>query len=71
MFDRRKRAEKIIHTPEKYKVCEGCESIVVVKASTCPSCHGYRFDEESARVVTQAKVLASRPATTISWQDYL
>jgi hypothetical protein len=71
LLDRRKRAEKIAATPENYKVCEGCESIVGVKASTCPSCHGYRFDDSAARIVAQARILGSRPATTVSWQDYL
>ncbi len=71
LLDRRKRAEKIAAAPENYKVCEGCESIVGAKASTCPSCHGYRFDESAARVVVQARLLGSRPATTVSWQDYL
>ena len=71
LLDRKKRAEKIIGEPGKYKVCEGCESIVVAKATTCPSCHGYRFDESPDRVIAQAKLLGSRPATTVSWQDYL
>jgi ribosomal protein L40E len=69
LLDRRKRAEKIEASPENYKVCEGCESIVGTKATTCPSCHGYRFDESAARVVAQARLLGSRPATTVSWQD--
>jgi hypothetical protein len=71
MEDRKRRAQKIIDDPGKYKVCEGCESIVVAKAATCPSCHGYRFDPSAQRVVAQATLLGSRPATSVSWQDYL
>jgi hypothetical protein len=48
---RGERAEQIKRRPELYKVCEGCESIVVVDAATCPNCHGYRFDFETTRVL--------------------
>lgn len=68
--ERAKRAEKIIANPTGYKVCEGCESIVAAKANTCPNCHGYRFDGSAERVVSQAKILGSRAATSISPQDF-
>lgn len=68
--DRRKRAELIVAEPDNHKVCEGCESIVLRRAVTCPSCHGYRFDEKSDRVVEQARLLGSRPACSITLQDY-
>ena len=62
---REKRAAQIAQEPELYKVCEGCESIVVRDASTCPNCHGYRFDPDLERVVTQADVLGKRLPTSI------
>ena len=55
-----KQAEKIASHPEQYKVCEGCGSIVVMRAVTCPSCHAYRFDTTALRVVAQAKDLAAQ-----------
>lgn len=70
MAERAARAAKIIANPSGYKVCEGCESIVVKKANTCPNCNGYRFDTASARVVAQAKVLGSRAATSLSPKDF-
>lgn len=69
--DRARKAAKIISAPTAYKLCEGCESIVLMKAVTCPSCHGYRFDEAPERVIQQAKVLGSRPATTLCDEDFL
>jgi uncharacterized paraquat-inducible protein A len=68
--DRRQRAEAIMADPHGHKVCEGCESIVLKKAVTCPSCHGYRFDENSEKVLEQAQILGSRPPRTITKQDY-
>jgi hypothetical protein len=69
LSERAKRAAKIILEPHLYKVCEGCESIVSTQANTCPNCHGYRFDENSVRVIEQAKLLGSRPQTSVRPDD--
>ena len=69
LSERAKRAAKIILEPHLYKVCEGCESIVGIQANTCPNCHGYRFDEEAARVIEQATLLGSRPQTSVRPDD--
>jgi recombinational DNA repair protein RecR len=69
MKDRAQRAARIAKNPRGYKVCEGCESIVTEKSITCPNCHGYRFDNNAIRVVTQARLLGSRPATSITMKD--
>jgi recombinational DNA repair protein RecR len=66
---RLKQAEKIAAHPEQYKVCEGCGSIVVMRAITCPSCHAYRFDVSSVRVVSQARDLALRAASAVLATD--
>jgi hypothetical protein len=57
---RAERAAQIVKKPELYKVCEGCESIVLHNANTCPNCHGYRFDDDADRVRTQAEILGKR-----------
>jgi hypothetical protein len=62
---RGERAAQIVRQPELYKVCEGCESIVVIDAATCPNCHGYRFDESTARVKSQAEILGKRLPTSV------
>ncbi len=62
---RAERAAQIVSQPELYKVCEGCESIVVRDAVTCPNCHGYRFDGDPDRVRTQAEVLGKRLPTSV------
>jgi hypothetical protein len=62
---RAERAAQIVRQPELYKVCEGCESIVVIEASTCPNCHGYRFDSDAERVRTQAEILGKRLPTSV------
>ncbi len=62
---RGERAEQIKRKPELYKVCEGCESIVVAEAATCPNCHGYRFDISTARVREQADILGKRLPTSV------
>ena len=58
--ERIRQAEKIVGSPAEYKVCEGCGSIVTERTLACPSCHAYRFDAATERVVEQAKILARR-----------
>jgi hypothetical protein len=62
---RGERAAQISREPARYKVCEGCESIVVRDAATCPNCHGYRFDTDPSRVVSQAGILGRRLPTSV------
>jgi len=66
---RSKQAEKITHHPEQYKVCEGCGSIVVARAVTCPSCHAHRFDAAPTRVIAQAQTLALRNPSSVLSSD--
>ena len=66
---RAKQAEKISSHPDQYKVCEGCGSIVVTRAITCPSCHAYCFDATALRVVAQAQELARRAASSVLTSD--
>lgn len=69
--ERARRALKIMASPTNYKVCEGCDSIVALRVSTCPNCHGYRFNEDPAAVTEQAQTLAGREQTTVTAQDLL
>lgn len=69
--ERAAKARKIIEQPTRYKVCEGCDSIVGSHVATCPSCSGYRFEGEPAAVVRQAETLAGRAQTSVIAEDYL
>ena len=71
LSDRAKKAEKIIATPQGFKVCEGCDSIVTERVATCPNCNGYRFDDSPEAVIAQAKNLAGREQTSVAAQDLL
>jgi NADH pyrophosphatase NudC (nudix superfamily) len=67
--NRLRQAQKIVHHPEQYKVCEGCGSIVVSRALSCPSCHGYRFDTTPSRIVSQAQALALQNPSSVLASD--
>lgn len=69
LSERSARAAKIIADPGQFKVCEGCDSIVARRVALCPNCNGYRFDDEAATVVAQARELASRAQTTVTHED--
>lgn len=63
------KAKEIANNPGKYKVCEGCDSIVGAGTIICPNCHGYRFDDDKSRVVDQAVWLGTREQTSVTADD--
>jgi hypothetical protein len=67
--DRAKKAERIIADPGKFKICEGCDSIVAARVTVCPNCFGYRFDPDPQAVIAQAGVLAKRARTSVIADD--
>ena len=69
LSERAAQAAKIAETPHQYKVCQACDSIVTRRSATCPSCHGYRFDEDPETVIQQAKILGSRERTSVLSED--
>ena len=69
LSERAAKAAKIAAEPQLYKVCEGCDSIVTKRVATCPSCHGYRFTEDPAVVIEQAKILGSREQRSVVTED--
>ena len=69
--ERARQAAKLIAKPADYKVCEQCDSIVSRKATFCPNCSGYRFDDDSAVVVAQAQKLAGRDQTSVTRADLI
>jgi hypothetical protein len=68
--ERARQADKIVKNPSRYKICEGCESIVVASAITCPSCHSYRFEENIEAVSAQARRLAQRERQSVLASDF-
>lgn len=71
LTERAAKAAKIAEEPHLYKVCEGCDSIVTRRVATCPSCHGYRFNENPNVVVQQAQILGSREQRSVVREDLL
>jgi RNA polymerase subunit RPABC4/transcription elongation factor Spt4 len=69
LSERAKQAEKITQNPSRYKVCSGCDSIVVATAASCPSCHAYRFITDGEIVKTTARNLAKRERKSVLTSD--
>ena len=68
--DRAKQADKIVKNPANYKICQGCDSIVLLKTHTCPNCASYRFQEGADAVVAQARVLGNRERRSVVPEDF-
>ena len=69
LLDRARRAQKIAENPAKYKICEGCESIVAAKVHICPNCHSYRFEVDHNSVIRQARALGAREQQSVVSED--
>lgn len=69
MQNRKEIAQQIASNPDGYKICEGCDSIVVVATRLCPNCHGYRYNTSEKDVVIQAELLGSREQKSVTADD--
>jgi hypothetical protein len=67
--NRAEAAAKIAASPDQYKVCEGCDSIVGRATALCPNCHSFRFDDEPEAVTKQAVLLGSREQRSVTADD--
>ena len=68
--ERARQADKIVKNPSNYKICEGCDSIVLTKAHTCPNCASYRFRGGMDEVVAQARILGRRERRSVMAADF-
>ena len=71
MSERAQLAAEIVENPRRYKICEGCDSIVARRVPTCPNCFGYRFNTAKKAIVDQARLLGSREKTSVTAEDLL
>jgi len=62
-------AVQIMLSPSKYKVCEGCSSIVSIGTRICPNCHAYRYNDDKDYVVKQAEILGKSEQTSVTKDD--
>ncbi len=69
--ERARLAAEIVARPGRYKICEGCDSIVSRRVSTCPNCYGYRFNTRRQAIIDQARLLGSREKTSVTAEDLL
>lgn len=40
-----------------YKICEGCDKLLMYERPVCPNCNAYRFDSSRRRVMKELKKL--------------
>jgi hypothetical protein len=56
---RRSKADSFLKDPEKFKVCDQCQSIAILKAKICPLCHAYRWRLGAHEVVYVANLIGN------------
>ena len=62
-------AVQIMLNPSKYKVCEGCGSILSIQTRICPNCHAYRYNYDSEYVIKQAESLVKSEQKSVTKDD--
>jgi hypothetical protein len=58
---RRENGKRIADAPEKFKICNGCQSLNYAANTFCSFCNGYGFESSREEVVAMARFLANRP----------
>jgi hypothetical protein len=67
-----KITEYIISSYFYYKVCEGCESVVLEHRVFCPLCDSYNYDYTFKRIIDRVIELAdANPEVFSKYIDYL
>lgn len=67
---RKKLADKILKNIYYYKLCECCESVILIDSIFCPVCDGYRFDTNIEHIEKAVHELASRNQSSVLPADY-
>lgn len=68
---RKAAAKRICENAEYYKVCEGCESVILFESVFCPVCDAYRFNEDHEYVKKIVNELAKRERTSVLPSDLI
>lgn len=73
LTSQQKRLEQgkvIIEFWEKFKICDGCDSLVLSSAATCLLCNHYNFEYGKNDIIRQAQKLALQEKTILTAADY-
>lgn len=68
---RKEVCEFIIENYDLFKVCECCDSILTKKASICPVCKSYRFEQGKTKIISRAKKFKNKPRTCLLDCDFI
>ncbi len=68
--NRKKIGDKILKNIKYYKLCEGCESVILIDSIFCPVCDGYRFNTNLDIVRKAVHVLANKKQSSVLPADY-
>ena len=67
--ERKAIALLIMSSPDLFKICEGCDSIVKYTVNICRNCKSYRFNSDVDDIIEHAKILGNREQTTVTEED--
>ena len=68
---RKAAARRILRDIEHYKVCVGCESVILKKDAFCPVCDAYRFNEDTEYTRRVVEELSKREQISVLPSDFI
>jgi len=68
---RKAAAKRILRDIEFYKVCVGCESVILKEDIFCPVCDAYRFNEDQEYTRRVVEELSKREQASILPNDFI
>lgn len=67
----KKTIKEVNDHPERYKVCDSCNSIFAKSANLCSVCGAYRFNAKKIHVLAALLKIIKGGRQTITYQDLL
>jgi hypothetical protein len=66
---RKEAAEYVAANYKRFKVCEGCDSVLAKTLAMCPICYTYRFDASKEAVINTSTRLGNNDRSTLLDSD--
>jgi rRNA maturation endonuclease Nob1 len=68
--NRKQIGDKILRNIKYYKLCECCESVILIDSIFCPVCDGYHFNTNLDIVRKAVHALANKKQCSVLPADY-
>lgn len=58
---RKESCSIVLSSPDQFKICNSCQSLLQVETVFCPFCKAYGFEVDKGKIIDMARLLGDRP----------